>query len=218
MAAAEQVRIPVAEGEPVRGLWLDGPRGVYAFAHGAGAGAQHTFMKGVAVRLQARGIATLRFDFPYITEGRRLPPRAHTLTGVLRAAVEYARGRAAGRPVWAGGKSMGGRVASMAEADRPLGVAGLVFLGFPLHPARRPGVERADHLSDVKVPMRFLSGTRDALARRDLLAPAVAGLGDSAELHWIESADHGFGVLVRSGRTRADVLDEISERVAAWIE
>lgn len=217
MPTADQVQIPGPDGSSLDGLWLDGPRSLFVFAHGAGAGMRHPFMRDLAERLQVRGVATLRFDFPYITAGRRLPPRAHTLTEVARAAVAFGRARAGDRPVWAGGKSMGGRVTSMAEAADPLGIDGLMFLGFPLHPAKRPSVDRAEHLSETSVPLRFVSGSRDALARNDLLRETIDQLGSRAELHRVEAADHGFGVLVRSGRTRDEVMDELAGAVAAWI-
>jgi len=217
VASAEKLRIGLSEGGHVDALHLEAPGPVYLFAHGAGAGMRHRFMEEVAERLQRSGVATLRFDFPWITRGRRLPPRAHTLTGVIRDVAAYARQLAAGRALWAGGKSMGGRVTSMAEAEEPLGVDGLLFLGFPLHPAKRPGVERAAHLRDTDLPLRFISGTRDALARPDLLEATLAKLGDRAQLHPIEAADHGFEVLVRSGRTRDEVLDDLVGAAVRWI-
>ncbi len=217
MAAADEVGIDVDPGISVPGRWLDGDAGVLALAHGAGAGMDHVFMRGLAERLADRGVATLRFDFPYIAAGRPLPPRPPTLVPVLRAAVRHALDRAGGRPVWAGGKSMGGRVASMADAESALGVRGLVFVGFPLHPAGRPATDRADHLADTRVPLRFVSGTRDRLARRDLLEATVTSFGARAELRLVDGADHGFHVLARSGRTDADALDEVADTLAGWI-
>ncbi len=214
---AESVRFAADGVDVVHGLWLDGSDGVFVFAHGAGAGMDHPFMEGVAHRLAGYGVATLRYDFPYIRAGRPLPPAIGTLPPVARAAVTEARERAAGRPVWAGGKSMGGRVTSMAEADDPLGVEGLIFVGFPLHPRGRPGHDRADHLRETACPLRFVSGTRDQLADVDLLGPVVRGLGARAELHLVEGADHGFHVLVRSGRTDAEALDEVATTIAGWI-
>jgi len=213
----EQLRIPLSGGGGVDALRLEAPGPLYIFAHGAGAGMRHPFMTEVAERLQRRGVASLRFDFPCISEGRRLPPRVHTLTGVVRDVVAGAKEGAEGRPLWAGGKSMGGRVASMAEAEAPLGIDGLLFLGFPLHPAKRPGVERAEHLRETECPLRFISGTRDALARGDLLDATVEELGERARLHPVEAADHGFDVLVRSGRSRDEVLEELVEVAARWI-
>ena len=218
MTAAEEVRIEMDEGSAVRGLWIDGAAAVFVFAHGAGAGMEHAFMRALAERLARLDVATLRYDFPYIVAGRPLPPRPPTLVPVVRAAVAFALRRAAGRPVWAGGKSMGGRVTSMAEADAPLGVAGLIFVGFPLHPDGRPATDRADHLAATAVPLRFVSGTRDRLARPDLLETTVAGLGSRARLHTVAGADHAFHVLVRSGRTDDEVLDEVAGAVAGWLE
>jgi len=201
----------------VHGRWLDGPDGVFVFAHGAGAGMDHPFMEGLAGRLAASGVATLRYDFPYIREGRPLPPAIGTLPPVARAAVGVARKRASGRPMWAGGKSMGGRVTSMAEADESLGVEGLIFIGFPLHPGGRPSTDRAAHLDETSCALRFVSGTRDRLAEPGLLGTVADDLGRRAEFHRVEGADHGFHVLVRSGRTDDEVLDEVAAIVAGWI-
>lgn len=217
MAEAEPLELTLPSGGGVEALWLDAPKAVFVFAHGAGAGMNHPFMAAVAEGLQGRGVATLRFDFPYITAGRRLPPRAHTLTGIARAAVAYAAARAGGRRLWAGGKSMGGRVVSMAESEAPLGIDGLLFLGFPLHPAGKPGTERASHLERTSVPLRFISGTRDSLATPELMDRTVERLGARAELHRVEAADHGFDVLVRSGRRRPEVMAELATVAAGWI-
>jgi len=215
--ATESLRFGVEGVGAVHGRWVDGPDGVFVFAHGAGAGMDHAFMEGVAARLGRSGIATLRWDFPYIRAGRPLPPAVRTLLPVARAAVDVARERAAGRPLWAGGKSMGGRVVSMAEAEEPLGADGLIFVGFPLHPRGRPSTERARHLCETAPPLRFVSGTRDRLADPALLDGVVADLGARAELHAVAGADHGFHVLVRSGRTDAQVLDEVAETIVGWI-
>jgi predicted alpha/beta-hydrolase family hydrolase len=217
MAAGEEIRIDVEDAGPARGRWLDGPSGVLVLAHGAGAGMDHPFMRSLAERLSARGVATLRYEFPYITAGRPLPPRPPTLVPVVRSAVRVGLERAEGRPVWAGGKSMGGRLTSLADADAALGVDGICFVGFPLHPAGKPDTDRAEHLGRTRPPLRFVSGTRDRLARRDLLEPVVASLGGRAELHLVDGADHGFHVLVRSGRTDPEVLDEVADTMAGWI-
>lgn len=195
----------------------DDSRALLVFAHGAGAGMHHAFMTDMAGRLAARGIATLRYQFPYMEAGRRIPDRPPILIETVRAAVSRAAALAPDLPLVAGGKSLGGRMTSMAAAEAELpGVRGLVFFGFPLHPAKRPSTGRAEHLGSVHLPMLFLQGTRDALAELDLLRPIVEGLGDTAELHVVEGADHGFHVLKRSGRTDEDVAVEIAERAAEW--
>jgi predicted alpha/beta-hydrolase family hydrolase len=197
---------------------------LYVFAHGAGAGMKHPFMQAMADALAAEGIASLRYDFPYTAQGkRRIDPPA-----VLHTAVREAVARAAEQklPLFAGGKSMGGRMTSQAQALQPLpGVRGLAFVGFPLHPARRastnsgetarPSTERADHLRGVGVPMLFLQGTRDDLADLSLLTPIVEAL-PNATLHVVDGADHSFHVLKRSGRTDAEVLRELAQSFAAW--
>lgn len=196
-------------------------------AHGAGAGMEHPFMEAAAGALADRGIATLRFQFPYMEAGKRRPDRPAIATAAVRAAVEAARAEATelaavrgrDRPLslFAGGKSFGGRMTSTAAASAPLpGVAGLIFLGFPLHPAGRPGTDRADHLANVTVPMLFVQGTRDRLARLDLLRPVLDDLGDRATLHVVDGGDHSFKVLKRSGRTGEDVMAEIGAAVAGW--
>ena len=193
------------------------PRAWFVFAHGAGAGMRHAFMGALAERLAARDVATLRYQFPYLEYGSRRPDPEPVLHATVRAAVAAGREAAGGLPLLAGGKSMGGRMTSRAAAEDALeGVAGLVFVGFPLHPAGRPGVSRAEHLTRVDVPMLFLQGTRDTLADLTLLEPVVAQLADRATLHVVEHADHGFHVLKRSGRSDDEVLDELAAVVAAW--
>lgn len=195
------------------------PNALYVMAHGAGAGMRHVFLEVVAERLATRGIATLRYQFPYVEQGGRRPDREPVLLATVRAAVAAGREAAGGVPLLAGGKSMGGRMTSRAAAAEPLaGVSGLVFLGFPLHPAGRPGVSRADHLAKVPLPMLFVQGTRDALADLDLLRPVLERLGPRATLRMIEHGDHMFHVLKRSGRTGDDVLDELALAVAEWRE
>jgi predicted alpha/beta-hydrolase family hydrolase len=190
---------------------------IYALAHGAGAGMRHRFMESVAAALAERGIATLRYQFPYTEAGSRRPDPPGILQATARAAVETAREQAAGLPLVAGGKSLGGRMTSNAQAQRPLtGVASLVFLGFPLHPPKQPGEQRAEHLAKVELPMLFLQGTRDELAHLELMRPVCDRLGARATLHVVEGADHGFEVLKRSGRTDAEVMDELAETVASW--
>jgi len=192
---------------------------LYVLAHGAGAGMRHGFMEAIAQRLAAKGIATLRYQFPYLEARSRRPDPEPILLATVRAAVEAGRQAAEGRTLLAGGKSMGGRMTSRSAAATPLeGVAGLAFLGFPLHPAGQPGVKRADHLAEVRIPMLFLQGTRDTLAGLDLLRPVVDRLGKRATLHVVDGADHMFHVLKRTGRTDEEALDELASAVAAWTE
>lgn len=180
---------------------------------------RHAFLESIAERFAARGIGTLRYQFPYVERRTRGPDPEPVLFATVRAAIAVGR-EAAGRvPLLAGGKSMGGRMTSRAAADETLtGVSGLVFLGFPLHPAGRPAVSRADHLDQVDVPMLFLQGTRDTLADLTLLRPVVERLGKRATLRVIEHADHMFHVLKRSGRTDEQVLDELADTTAEWLE
>src|SRR5690349_14934861 len=177
------------------------PRCAYVLAHGAGAGMAHPFMASVAAGLAERGIATLRYQFPYMEQGSRRPDTPALAHATVRAAAARASELLPGLPLIAGGKSFGGRMTSQAEAAQPIdGVRGLAFLGFPLHPAGKPSDERAKHLRDVKVPMLFLQGTRDALAETVLLKPMVKGLGKRATLQLFDDADHSFHVPARSGR------------------
>ncbi len=191
---------------------------LYLFAHGAGAGMRHPFMEAASHALAARRIATLRYEFPYMAAGRRMPDPRGVLVETVRTAARTAAAFATDLPLFAGGKSMGGRMTSTAAAEAPLtGVQGIVFYGFPLH---RPGDEsdaRADHLSDVALPMLFLQGTRDRLAELERVRRVCSRLGPRATLHVVEGADHGFSVLKRSGRTDTDVQEEIADAVAGWI-
>ena len=219
--AAVQGRVAVPGAGEVSTLRLgpERPRALYVLAHGAGAGMRHAFMEQVAVKLAEHGIATLRYQFPYVERRSRRIDSLPVLLATVRAAVAAGRETAGGAPVIAGGKSMGGRMTSQASAEAPLaGVAGLAFLGFPLHPAGQPGVARAGHLAEVRTPMLFLQGTRDALADLTLLEPIVAGLGPHATLRRIEHADHGFHVLKRSGRTDGEALDELATLLSRWVE
>ena len=219
--AAVERRLRVSQDIEVSALLLSpaSPRAFYVLAHGAGAGMRHAFMEAMAQRFAARGIATLRYQFPYTEQGsRRIDPEP-LLLDTVRAAVAMGVEEAGGVPLIAGGKSMGGRMTSRAAAAAPLaGVAGLTFLGFPLHPAGQPGTSRAKHLSDVALPMLFLQGTRDTLADLPLLRPVVDKLGPRATLHVVEHADHMFHVLKKSGRTDDQVMDELADTVAAWSE
>ena len=203
----------------VSGILLRAPesRRLLVLAHGAGAGMRHPFMEEVALRLAEHHTSTLRYDFPYMEAGRRLPDRREVLLETVKAAVQAGRAAAPRLPLLAGGKSMGGRMTSEAAAAGLLpGVRGLVFLGFPLHPARRPSRERADHLAEVEVPMLFIQGTRDALAGLDLLEPVLRALGPLAHLHLVEGGDHSFRLPRRSGRTDGEVRDGVARTVAGW--
>lgn len=189
----------------------------YVFAHGAGAGMQHHDMEAVASGLADRGIATLRYQFPYMEAGARRPDPPAVAHAAVRAAVAKAV-ELAGLPVIAGGKSFGGRMTSLAQSQAPMdGVRGLAFLGFPLHPAGKPSSERATHLADVMVPMLFVQGTRDKLAEWPRIELVVEELGARATLFRIEHADHGFDVLVRSGRKPVEVMSEVLDGLAKWI-
>ena len=197
---------------------LDRPphaRALLVLAHGAGAGMRHPFLQAVTARLGDRGIAVLRYDFPYMERGDRRPDPPGILVATVRAAVS--RAAEEGLPLLAGGKSLGGRMTSTAHCAEPLpDVLGLVFLGFPLHAPGRPSNERAEHLERIAVPMLFLQGTRDTLATLDLLHPVIARLDGRATLHVVDGADHSFHVLKRSGRTDSDALDEIADATATW--
>jgi predicted alpha/beta-hydrolase family hydrolase len=190
----------------------------YVVAHGAGAGMTHRFMTAVADGLAERGVATLRFQFPYMESGSKRPDRPALAHATIRAAIATATHHAPELPLFAGGKSFGARMTSQAQAEAPLpDVRGLVFLGFPLHPANRPADERARHLADVRIPMLFVQGTRDALADTKLLIPMVEALGPHVTLKLIEHADHSFHVPVRSGTTDGEVLDVALDATAAWM-
>lgn len=192
---------------------------LYVLAHGAGAGMRHPFFDGVGHELARHRIATFRFQFPYMEAGRRRPDRAPVLEGTVRAAVVAAARAAPDLPLIAGGKSMGGRMASRAASTEPLpGVRGFVFLGFPLHPAGKPATERADHLASIELPMLFLQGTRDRLADLSLLRPIISGLGRRATLHVVPDGDHSFAVLARTRRSESDVMRELSRVIGDWVE
>jgi predicted alpha/beta-hydrolase family hydrolase len=215
----EALRIPVG-GESVSALLIRpaDAKALYVFAHGAGAGMTHKSMESNAQGLAARRIATLRYRFPYMEKGSKRvdPPKLAHAT--VRAAVAEAGRLVPDLPLFAGGRSFGGRMTSQAQAASPLpGVRGLAFLGFPLHPAGKPGIERAEHLRSVQIPMLFVSGERDALAELDLLKPVVAGLGDRATLHLVAHADHSLRVPAKSGRTPADAEAEALDAMAEWM-
>ena len=205
----------------VSGLLLVPPaaRACYVLAHGAGAGMDHPSMRAVAAGLADLGIATLRYQFPYMERGSRRPDTPPLCHATVRAAVAAAAQLAPGLPLAAGGRSFGGRMTSQAQALAPLaGVRGLAFLGFPLHPAGEPSDARARHLAQVSIPMLFLQGARDALAERALIEAVVTALGTRATLCLIEEADHSFHVLRSSGRADRQVLAEALQRLAAWID
>lgn len=194
------------------------PMALLLIGHGAGAGMRHRFLEALVERLLGCRIATFRYQFPYVEQGRKRPDRPTTLLPTIRAASRVALDEADGLPLFAGGKSMGGRMTSMAASQQPLdGVRGLVFFGFPLHAPGRDSAERADHLDLVKLPMLFLQGTRDRLANLDLLKPVCERLGPLATLHIVEGGDHSFHVLKRSARTDDEALDELAKRSATWI-
>ena len=192
-------------------------RVLYVLGHGAGAGMAHAFMTDLANALEARQIGTLRYQFPYMESGSKRPDPPALCHATVRAAVEEARKQAPGVKLIAGGRSFGGRMTSQAQAAKPLhDVSGLAFVGFPLHPAKKPSAERATHLSEVNIPMLFLQGTRDELAYLSLLEPIVEKLGTRATLKRIEGADHSFHVLARSGRNDKQVMDELADTIASW--
>lgn len=215
----EALRIPVGS-ESVSALLMrpENAKALFLFAHGAGAGMTHKAMESNAQGLAERGIATLRYQFPYMEKGsKRVDPPRIAQAAVRAAAVEAVR-LASDLPLFAGGRSFGGRMTSQTQADSPLpGVRGLAFLGFALHPAGKPGIERADHLARVEVPMLFVSGERDALAALELLRPVVASLGDRGTLKVIRHADHSLKVPARSGRTAVEAEAEALDAVAGWM-
>jgi uncharacterized protein len=192
-------------------------RFLLVFGHGTGAGMRHRFMEAMSAALAGVGIATFRYQFPYMEAGSGRPDPRPVLLATVRAATAAGQAAAADLPLLAGGKSMGGRMTSLAAAEAPLaGVRGLVFFGFPLHPAGKPSTERGDHLARVAVPMLFLQGERDQLAELALLRPICTGLGTRATLHVLPTADHSFHVLKRSGRTDADVVSELAATTASF--
>ena len=193
-------------------------RACYVLAHGAGAGMEHPFMRAMAAGLAERGIATLRYQFPYMERRARRPDPPALCHATVRAAIA-ACSRRTSLPLIAGGRSFGGRMTSQAQAQEPLpGVRGLAFLGFPLHPAGRPSDERAEHLAHVQIPLLFLQGTRDALAERGLLEALLARLGARASVSWLEDADHSFHVPARSGRNDAQVRETLLDSLSGWLE
>jgi predicted alpha/beta-hydrolase family hydrolase len=196
-----------------------GAKCLCVLSHGAGAGMRHPFFETLVPQLAARGVATFRYEFPYMAAGRRLPDPARILEATVRSAVAAAAGEAGDLPLVAGGKSMGGRMTSQAAAAAPLpGVRGLVFLGFPLHPAGKPSVQRSDHLGSVELPMLFLQGTRDRLATLDLFEPVLDRLGARATLHVVAGGDHSFATPRSNGRSEREVFGDLSQAIAHWLE
>ena len=190
---------------------------LYVLAHGAGAGMRHRFLESISAALAVRGVATLRYQFPYMEAGRRRPDPPEVVQTTVRTAVTRAADIVPELPLIAGGKSFGGRMTSSEAATAPLpGVRGLAFLGFPLHPPGRPGTSRADHLERVDIPMLFLQGTRDQFARLDLITDVCEGLEPDARLHVVDGGDHSFGVPKRSGRSPVKVIDELADAIQQW--
>jgi predicted alpha/beta-hydrolase family hydrolase len=218
--SAQKLDIVIENVASVSALLMRSPqaKACFVFAHGAGAGMSHPFMETVSSGLAERGVASLRYQFPYMEKGSRRPDSPVVAHATVRTAVAEAGRRCPELRLIAGGKSFGGRMTSQAQASAPLqGVHGLAFLGFPLHPAGKPSSDRAEHLSDVRVPMLFLQGTRDNLAELRLLEPVVDRLGPSATLHRVNEADHSFHVLARSGRNDREVMEEILDAFATWV-
>jgi predicted alpha/beta-hydrolase family hydrolase len=223
MPAKDQkpVTIDVAGHGSVSGQLQKPPKAkaLYVLAHGAGAGMTHPAMTSIANGLVERDIAVLRYQFLYMEKKTKRPDPPKLAQATVRAAVAHAHRLLPRLPLFAGGKSFGGRMTSGAQAAEPLdGVKGLVFLGFPLHPAGKPGRERAEHLANVKIPMLFLSGTRDTLAELDLLEPVVKSLGTRGTLKLFDHADHSFHVPAKSGRKDAEMLKEILDEFAQWVD
>ena len=213
-----ETTIAVGNDRRVSALLLEpeAPRCLLVFAHGAGAGMRHSTIETFARGVAGLRIATFRFQFPYTEEGRRRPDPPLVLQRSVRAAVAHAGTMRPELPLLAGGRSMGGRMASSADASEALDVSGFVFHAFPLHPPGKPGTSRADHLNQVEKPLLFLNGTRDRLADPELLAGVCERLGSRATLHSIDGGDHSLQVLKRSGRRQEDVDREVAETVGEW--
>jgi len=217
---AQALTIAIGDSRHVSGLLQVPPRtrACYVFAHGAGAGMKHAFMKALADELAELEVATLRYQFPYMEAGSKRPDAPALAHATVRAAVDEASRRLPEVALFAGGKSFGGRMTSQTQAASPLpGVRGLVFVGFPLHAAGKPSSDRATHLYDVAVPMLFLQGTRDLLADASMVRNLASQLGPRASLKMFEGADHSFHVPARSGRTDAQVLSDLALAVSEWM-
>jgi predicted alpha/beta-hydrolase family hydrolase len=216
----QAIRIEIEATAAVSGLLMRpaDAQACFVFAHGAGAGMAHPFMAAVATGLSERGIASLRYQFPYMEKGSKRPDPPAVAHAAVRAAVAAAAQHCPSLKLVAGGKSFGGRMTSQAQAKTPLaGVRGLAFLGFPLHPAGKPSAERGKHLADIRIPMLFLQGTRDALAELPLIEGVTAALRSGASLKLFEQADHSFHVPARSGRNDGEIIGELLDTLAAWI-
>lgn len=216
----EPVVIKLNEDHAVSGLWMkpEGALAVLVLAHGAGAGMTHRSMTAIAEGLAERSLATLRYNFPYMERGSKRPDAPALAHATVRAAVAQAARLAPDLPLFAGGKSFGGRMTSQAQAVEPLpSVRGLVFFAFPLHPPGKPVVERAEHLAEIKIPQLFLQGSRDEFARLDLLQATVEGLGGLTTLKLLDAADHAFHVPAKTGRKDAEVLGEALDVARAWM-
>ena len=219
MASGDKLQFAVGGDGEVSALLVCPPTAQWllVLGHGAGAGMAHPFMEKLVAELATAGIATLRYQFPYMEGRGRVPDRPELLISTVAAAVRLATETVPALPLLAGGKSMGGRMTSQAAAQNLLGpVKGLVFFGFPLHPPNRPATKRGEHLAKVVLPMLFLQGTRDTLADLTLLRPVCAKLGSRATLYIIPEADHSFHVLKKSGKTDAEVMTELAQTTAAW--
>jgi len=217
----EPIRITIDGSDAVSGLFDSpaSPQACYVFGHGAGAGMEHPFMARVAVGLSERGIATLRYQFPYMERGSRRPDVPKVAHAAVRAAVAEAARRAPKLPLIAGGKSFGGRMTSQAQSVSPLpGVVALLFFGFPLHPSGKPSIDRAQHLAGIKVPMLFVQGTRDEMADAGLIEPTVEALRATATLHWVPEGNHSLHVPAKSGRSDDQVLNTALDAARDWIE
>jgi predicted alpha/beta-hydrolase family hydrolase len=214
------MEIEVDESSRVSALWQAPAQALacYVFAHGAGAGMAHPFMQSMADELGARGIATLRYQFPYVERGSRRPDPPELCHATVRAAVLKAAELAPTLPRFAGGKSFGGRMTSQAQATSPPpGVRGLIFLGFPLHPAGRPSDARGQHLSEIRIPMLFLQGTRDDLADLTLLEPLIDRLGSRATLRLFQDANHSYHARASAGVTDAEIRAQLAQQLADWV-
>lgn len=221
LPASQSLVLPIAEASAVSALLLApaGARAACVLAHGAGAGMRHAFMEAVAQGLASRGIATLRYNFPYMERGSKRPDSPAVAHAAVRGAVALAQRELPGLPLVAGGKSFGARMTSQAEALAPLaGVRGLAFLGFPLHPAKQPATQRAEHLQNVTCPMFFWQGTRDELADFGLVTALIEQLAPRATLEVAPEADHSFHVPARTGRKDADVLNDGLDALVRWID
>jgi len=221
VSSEEHVRLIVEDDDGVSGLFISPrpARALFVLAHGAGAGMKHPFLAAVASGLAQRGVATLRYQFPYMERGSKRPDPPKLAHAMVRAAAADALRRMPKVPLFAGGKSFGGRMTSQAQALAPIpGVRGLIFLGFPLHPAGRPSQDRGAHLFDVKVPMLFLQGTRDRLADLSELRPVCDALGKRAQLTLFPDTDHSFHVPAKSGRKDSEIRNEMLDALTLWID